>query len=416
MMRVFKIVLPVLILALGFGAFQLLASMREPPQRVSRSYAGPLVEAITAPLQQVQVVVEGQGTVRPDAQIDLVPQVSGIVVWKDADFKPGGTFAKGALLFRIDPRDYELTVQQAAVQVAQAHYQLDLAREEAAIAEQEWEKLHAADQAPTDLVLRKPQLRAAEASLQGAEARLAEAQLHLDRTKVYAPFVGRVRTARVDVGQHLNVGQAIAQIYSIEKAEIVVPVPDEDLGWFTLPLPIAVSAASTSNTGSVSDLSAEGRSHAFAFSREGASAEVSGTFAGRQHQWSGRLVRTEGELDPQSRMVRLVVEVEAPYGGIADGIPPLTVGMFVGVAIAGRTVDGVRVLPRAALRQGDRVWTVGRDGILSIRSVQVVRALEDEVLAYIDMAPEERIIVSQLSGVTDGMQVRLADGSLGGQP
>ena len=416
MMRVFKIVLPVLILALGFGAFQLLASMREPPQRVSRSYAGPLVEAITAPLQQVQVVVEGQGTVRPDAQIDLVPQVSGIVVWKDSDFKPGGTFAKGALLFRIDPRDYELTVQQAAVQVAQAHYQLDLAREEAAIAEQEWEKLHAADQAPTDLVLRKPQLRAAEASLQGAEARLAEAQLHLDRTKVYAPFAGRVRTARVDVGQHLNAGQAIAQIYSIEKAEIVVPVPDEDLGWFTLPLPIAVSAASTSNTGSVSDLSAEGRSRAFAFSREGASAEVSGTFAGRQHQWSGRLVRTEGELDPQSRMVRLVVEVEAPYGGIADGIPPLTVGMFVGVAIAGRTVDGVRVLPRAALRQGDRVWTVGRDGILSIRPVQVVRALEDEVLAYIDMAPEERIIVSQLSGVTDGMQVRLADGSLGGQP
>ena len=103
----------------------------------------------------------------------------------------------------------------------------------------------------------------------------------------------------------------------------------------------------------------------------------------------------------------------APYGGIADGIPPLTVGMFVEVAIAGRMVDGVRVLPRVALRQGDRVWTVGRDGVLSIRPVQVVRALEDEVLAYIDMPPEDRIIVSQLSGVTDGMQVRLADGKLG---
>ena len=415
MMRVFKIVLPVVILALGFGAFQLLASMREPPQRVSRSYAGPLVEVIAAPLQQVQVVVEGQGAVRPDAQIDLVPQVSGIVVWKDASFKPGGTFAKGALLFRIDPRDYELAVQQAAVQVAQVRYQLDLAREEAAIAEEEWERLHAKDQAPTDLVLRKPQLRAAEASLQGAEARLAEARLRLDRTQVYAPFAGRVRTARVDVGQHLNVGQAIAQIYSIEKAEIVVPVPDEDLGWFTLPLPIDIAAASTPNIGPVSGLDAEGNPRAFVFSREGASAVVSGAFAGRRHQWGGRVVRTEGELDPQSRMVRLVVEVEAPYGHIADGIPPLTVGMFVDVAIAGRTVDGVRVLPRVALRQGDRVWTVGRDGVLNIRQVQVVRALKDEVLAYIDMGTEEWIIVSQLSGVTDGMQVRLADG-LGGQP
>ena len=415
MMRVFKIVLPVLILALGFGAFQLLVSMREPPQRVSRSYVGPLVKATAVPLQQVQVVVEGQGTVRPDAQIDLVPQVAGIVVWKDADFKPGGTFAKGALLFRIDPRDYELAVQQAAAQVAQARYQLDLAREEAAIAEEEWQRLHA-EETPTDLVLRKPQLRAAEASLQGAEARLAEARLRLDRTKVYAPFAGRVRTARVDVGQHLNAGQAIAQIYSIEKAEIVVPVPDEDLGWFTLPLPIDIAASSTPNSGVVSNPNAEGRSRAFAFSREGASAVVSGAFAGRRHQWSGRVVRTEGELDPQSRMVRLVVEVEAPYGRIADGIPPLTVGMFVDVAIAGRTVDGVRVLPGVALRQGDRVWTVGRDSVLSIRPVQVVRTFQDEVLAYIDMAPQERVIVSQLSGVTDGMQVRLADDNAGGQP
>ena len=415
MMRVFKIVLPVLILALGFGAFQLLVSMREPPQRVSRSYVGPLVKATAVPLQQVQVVVEGQGTVRPDAQIDLVPQVAGIVVWKDADFKPGGTFAKGALLFRIDPRDYELAVQQAAAQVAQARYQLDLAREEAAIAEEEWQRLHA-EETPTDLVLRKPQLRAAEAGLQGAEARLAEARLRLDRTKVYAPFAGRVRTARVDVGQHLNAGQAIAQIYSIEKAEIVVPVPDEDLGWFTLPLPIDIAASSTPNSGVVSNPNAEGRSRAFAFSREGASAVVSGAFAGRRHQWSGRVVRTEGELDPQSRMVRLVVEVEAPYGRIADGIPPLTVGMFVDVAIAGRTVDGVRVLPGVALRQGDRVWTVGRDSVLSIRPVQVVRTLQDEVLAYIDMAPQERVIVSQLSGVTDGMQVRLADDNAGGQP
>ena len=411
MMRVFKMVLPVLILALGFGAFQLLASMREPPQRVSPAYMGPLVEAIAAPLQQVQVVVEGQGTVRPDAQIDLVPQVSGIVVWKDADFKPGGTFAKGALLFRLDPRDYELAVQQAVAQVAQTRYQLNLAREEAAIAAEEWERLHAGDQAPTDLVLRKPQLRAAEAALQGAEARLAEARLRLERTQVHAPFAGRVRTTRVDVGQHLNAGQAIAQIYSIEKAEIVVPVPDEDLGWFTLPLPIDIAPAST-----VAERSAEGHVRAFAFGREGASTVVSGAFAGRRHQWGGRVVRTEGELDPQSRMVRLVVEVEAPYGGIADGIPPLTVGMFVNVAIAGRTVDGVRVLPRAALRQGDRVWAVGRDGVLHIRPARVVRALEDEVLSYIDLAPEERVIVSQLSGVTDGMQVRLAGGTAGGQP
>lgn len=409
MKNILRVLLPILILAAGVGSFALMTSMREPPQRVDRPYLGPLVEAIAAPIQKVRVVVEGQGTVRPDAQIDLVPQVAGIVVWKDPEFEPGGAFAKGDLLFQIDPRDYELAAQQTEAQVAQARYQLDLAAEEAAIARQEWERIRTEGEEPTNLVLRKPQLRAAEANYQSAQARHAETQLRLERTKVYAPFDGRVRSARVDVGQHLNTGQSVAQLYSIEKAEIVVPVPDEDLGWFTLPMPIEIAANGTPQGDAVYDLNAEGGAQPYAFAREGASAVVNGSFAGRRHQWSGRVVRTEGELDPQSRMARLVIEVEAPYGGIAEGVPPLTVGMFVDVAIAGREVAGVRVLPRAALRQGDRVWIVGRDGILRVRQARVVRSMREKVLAYVDMTEQERVIVSQLSGVTDGMQVRLAD-------
>ena len=74
-----------------------------------------------------------------------------------------------------------------------------------------------------------------------------------------------------------------------------------------------------------------------------------------------------------------------------------------------KSSHSVRVLPRAALRQGDRVWIVGRDGILRVRQARVVRSMREKVLAYVDMKEQERVIVSQLSGVTDGMQVRLAD-------
>ena len=405
MTRAAKILLPIIILAIGLGAYQLLASMREPPQKADRSYLGPLVEAIAVPAQKVQITVEGQGTVHPDAQIDLVPQVSGVVIWKADDFEPGGSFAEGDLLFQIEPRDYQLAADQADAQVAQARYQLDLAREEAAIARQEWERIGEEGTEPTDLVLRKPQVRAAKAAFQGARARFAETQLRLERTRFHAPFNGRVRTARVDFGQHLNAGQTVAQLYSIEKAEIVVPVPDEDLGWFTLPLPVEVSAAGEER---ILNFNNEGGDRPYAYAREGASAAVYGSFAGRRHQWAGRVVRTEGELDPQSRMARLVVEVDEPYGGIADGIPPLTVGMFVDLEIAGRSVEGVRVLPRAALRSGDRVWIVDGDGLLRIRDAQVVRAMQERILAYVDMAPEDLIVTSQLNGVTDGMQVRLA--------
>jgi RND family efflux transporter MFP subunit len=399
-----KILLPLLILVAGAGGFALLRSLREPPQRVERPYQGPLVEVIAAPAGQVQVVVEGQGTVRPDAQIELVPQVSGVVVWKSPDFEGGGAFAKGELLFQIDPRDYELAAQQAQAQVAQARYRLDLAHEEAEVARQEWERLRGQAEEPSPLVLRQPQLRAAEADLQAAQARLEEARLRLERTRLRAPFDGRVRSTRVEVGQHVVAGQAVAQLYSIEKAEIAVPVPDEDLGFFALPLPVDVRASSPT----LYDGRGEQPEAPHLFAEQGAEALVSGSFAGRPYQWRGRVVRTEGELDPQSRMARLVVEVEDPYGGLVQGQPPLTVGMFVEVAIAGRRVDGVRVLPRAALRQGDRVWAVGRDGILRVCQAQVVRRMKEEVLARVELKDGEQIVVSHLSGVTDGMQVRLA--------
>ncbi len=407
-----KALLSLGILAVGVAAFLLLRSMHQPPQRLERPYHGPLVEAITAPPQRLQVVVEGQGTVRSDAQIDLVPQVSGVVVWKSPDFEPGGAFAKEDLLFQIDPRDYELAVDQAEAAVAQASYRLDLAREESAVARLEWERFHPEGEAPGALVLRLPQLKAAEADLQAARARLEEARLRLERTRLYAPFDGRLHSARAEIGQHLVAGQPAAQLYSIEKAEIVVPVPDEDLAWFELPLPLPVTVEQTPEENAQSvvyDSRSEQLRSSYVFSRQAAAAVVSGSFAGHRHQWTGRVVRTEGELDPQSRMTRLVVEVEAPYGGIGQGRPPLTVGMFVDVAIAGRRVDGVRVLPRSALHQGDRIWVVGADGgILHVRPAEVVRRMKEEVLVYVDMAADERVVVSQLRGVTDGMKVRLA--------
>ena len=165
MNKLFKALLPLLIIAAGVGSFLLLKSMQKAPERIERPKLGPLVEAIRAPAQKVQVIVDGQGTVRPDAQINLVPQVSGVVIWKSESFKPGGAFAKGETLFRIDPRDYQLAVRKAEAQVAQARYQRDLAQQESDASRQEWQRLRGDSKRPADLVLRLPQLRAAEANL-----------------------------------------------------------------------------------------------------------------------------------------------------------------------------------------------------------------------------------------------------------
>jgi multidrug efflux pump subunit AcrA (membrane-fusion protein) len=83
--------------------------------------------------------------------------------------------------------------------------------------------------------------------------------------------------------------------------------------------------------------------------------------------------------------------------------------MFVNVAIAGRYVEDVRVVPRSALRQNDIVWTVAADGLLQKRPAEVLRRMQDDVLARIDLRDGEHIITSQISGATNGMKVRITD-------
>lgn len=397
---------PVAIVLVGLGAFALLRSMGEPPARVERDFSGPLVEGIAAPARSVQVVVEGQGTVEPGAQVGLVPQVSGIAVWTSPDLEPGGSFRRGELLVRIDAEEYELAVARSEADVARAEYQLDVARGEAEVARREWELLHAGDEGagqPDPLVLRKPQVRAATADMKSARARLSEARLRLARTRLSAPFDGRVRSSTLDAGQFLAVGQPVAQLYSTERAEISVPVPDEEMAWLDLD-----GSAGGGDRSKATGAQVVGESGERGPRRGPAPlALISGSYAGRHHQWRGRAVRTQGEIDPRSRMVHVLVEVDEPYAARAEATAPLMVGMFVDVEIAGRQLQEVRAVPRVALRPGNRVWVAGRAGVLHIRPAEVVRAGRAEVLARFELAPDERVVISQINGVTDGMKVRL---------
>ena len=400
--------LPLGILILGFVVFRVLLSMSEAPARVDRAYSGPLVEALKFPAVSVRVTVEAQGTVRPSAQIDLVPQVSGVAVWKSDALEAGGFFSKGDLLVQIDPEEYELALQRSEAEVAQSQYRLAIAKEESEVARREWERLSTNGDAPLEaanpLVFRLPQLHAAEADLKAAMARLAEARLRLQRTRLKAPFDGRVRGSRIDAGQFVNTGQAVAQLYSIEKAEIVLPVPDEDLAWFEVP----TKTHSEGRSGLLGDTTSEVASVG-AVGDTGSDVIIAGWYAGEEHRWDGRLIRAEGELDPKSRMVHLVAEIDRPYDDSYSA--PLIVGMFVDVQILGREVDDVRRVPRRAVRPGNLVWVVDGDQILRVRPVQVAHTSKEEMLVRIDMEPGEKIVVSQLTGVTNGMKVRVAEES-----
>jgi hypothetical protein len=141
----------------------------------------------------------------------------------------------------------------------------------------------------------------------------------LERAEIVAPYAGRVRGKDVDVGQFVTVGASVATIYAVDLAEVRLPLPDEELAF--LDLPLSYRGSTNQPTPRVT---------------------LRATFAGETHEWEGRVVRTESEIDPVSRMVHVVAEVADPYApGPNPNRPPLAVGMYVEAEIEGRTVSDV---------------------------------------------------------------------------
>jgi multidrug efflux pump subunit AcrA (membrane-fusion protein) len=187
------------------------------------------------------------------------------------------------------------------------------------------------------------------------------------------------------VGQFVSRGSPIGRLYAVDYAEIRLPIPDEQLAFIDLPL-------ARRDDASLDDAPR---------------VRVRARFAGANHTWEGRIVRTEGEIDRRSRMVHAVARVEDPYGLGADGKrAPLAVGLFVEAEIQGHLARGATVLPRSALRDGNRVWVVDADDRLRFREVDVLRVYGSEVVIRDGLRQGERVCVSPLLTVVDGMQVR----------
>ncbi len=134
-----KVVLPVAIVVMGILIAIAFVKLRRPPRRKEHKTMPPLVKVQQLHTQDIQMVVRGYGTVSPKAQVDLVPEVSGKVVSINPAFKAGGFIPAGQQILQIDPRDYELAVQQARAAVADAQLRLTISMAEADLARRDWD-------------------------------------------------------------------------------------------------------------------------------------------------------------------------------------------------------------------------------------------------------------------------------------
>ena len=367
----------VAIIGIAF-AIMLAKSAKKPESQIPQPKL-PAVEVQVAEATRHTYRIQSQGTALPRTSIRLVSEVSGKVVSVAKSFDVGQIFAKGDVLLKIDSRDYELALAQARSQVAQAQLRLQMEVKEADVVRREWELLNQGE--PTGLQAREPQLASARAALEAALAAEEAAKRNLDRCEIRAPFDGMVARAGVRPGQFAALATPLGELFATDVAEVRLPLIASDLSFIDLPRPGAKVAL-------------------------GQAPKV--TLSGWGAEWVGRVVRSEGTVDPLNRMVYVVAQITDPYGLPNDTVAPLRSGMFVQASIEGRTQEGVVVLPRHALRGKNQVWIVSENK-LTFRTVKVAFADAKQVIVAAGIQQGEQVVVSLLAAVVDGMGVKVRE-------
>lgn len=377
-----------LILLGGIGGAYALVSLKPTPEAEAPPVRTPLVSTTPLTFHEGALPLFGEGLVTPRAQISLAAQVPGEITNVSSDFVSGGRVAKDQVLLEIDKRTLEAVLAQNEAERAGVAAELDFTQKQLTRTRRLSGQGFATDERLDSLLADQRRLRA---QLQGLDAAIIRAQIDLENASVTAPFDGRVQSETVDLGDYVQTGQSVGELYPVDAFEIVVALTESE-------------AALLPNIWRLKE------------SDEKPKATVRVTYAGATYAWAAEVERAEAGLDRDSRTVNVVVRVdnpEAPGTQVSDGgfgineAPPLLAGLYAQVEIKGLEGRNVLKIPRQALREGQTLWFHDREGRLQIEPVRVLSRDEDTLFVEAPaLSDEVQLITSSLTVVTDGMPVR----------
>lgn len=379
-----RLLIPVFILAIG----ALVAWRVSAPVDVPKPNPAPpqVLKTEVLELQRTDfpVLLDSQGSVRAHYTTTITPQVAGTLIKIHDSFEDGAFFEKDEVLAELDPADFQVAVSAAESRLARAEAVLIQEEARAKQARLNWEDL-GYDEEPSDLVLRIPQLKEATATVGSAKADLEQAMRNLERTKIRAPFAGRVQQRAVGLGQAVGGSTPLGEVFATDFAEIRLPLSPRQLDFITLPsrpgdpeVPVTLTDA-LGGAGST--------------------------------QWQARIVRTEGAIDESSRELFAIARIDDPFG-LASGKPPLRIGQPVRASIRGKVLEQVFVLPRNALRGVNRIYLVDRKSeapAIQRTLIEPVWSTADVLVIRDGLEAGQWLSITRLPYAPDGAPVEIVE-------
>ena len=366
--KIFRVLLPLLIFIFLIIISIIIISSAPKPEKKEEEIKAPLVTAFKVTLENKSLVMNSFGVLKPKHQTSLIAQVSGQVTKISPVFASGGKVKEGDFLAQIDPSDYQAALIEAQANLQRSRAALDEEEARGIVAKKEWQGATSA--LPPALGLRKPQLAREQANLRSAQASLARAERNLSRTKIVAPYNALINKRNIDLGQFISLGTNLGEVSSIDIGEVRLPLSSSDYSYLVNEKNNSVILTRDEN--------------------------------GSQQQWIAKIVRDEGVIDEQSRMIYLVAEIKNPY----QKVPQLKFGTFVKAAIESKSHDNVAVIPSHLYRDG-HVTLINDKREVHQQPVKVLK--RDKVYVYIadGLNNDDLILDTKVEHLYEGMKVRL---------
>jgi multidrug efflux system membrane fusion protein len=317
----------------------------------------------------IPIVLDALGTVVPMASVRVRPQVNGVLL--QVLFKEGQMVRKGELMATIDPRQYEMALQQASGQRMRDEAQLQAAQ----VTLQRYRTLLQQDSiARQDVDTQAALVKQLEATIVIDKANEGTARLNLGYTRIVAPIAGRVGLRAVDVGNVVSTSDAngVGLITAISPIDVEFAIPQDQA-------PMLQQLA-----GSLME--------AKAFDRTRQTVLDTGVF-----------VSLDNQVDTQTGTVR----AKARFNNAKLALFP---SQFVNLQLNVRVIKDAVVVPVSALRHGnagDYVFVLKEDRTVSQRPVTKGQATVDKVQIATGLQVGERVITEGADRLRDGSRVVL---------
>lgn len=381
-----RLPLPLIALTLGICVFMLLVATRPETKPVENrervwNVAG---KAVAYDIYEPRITAFGE--LRARREVQLRAQVSGEVVATEAGFENGALVAKGDVLLRIDPFNYETRLEEAKAQLKGAKALLterkaaaNLAREDMKRAQELFQKgtvsKKTLDDGKTDYTIKKARRDQQQSVVDRQNVAVKRAQRDLDHTRITAPFDGHVANINVRSGRVVGPNEPLAVLLDASAYEVAFNLSDAEYGRFL--------ARNSDVIGRV--------------------LEVQWTVGSQKTRLQAEIERVGAQISQSTRGVDVFARV------IGDIPSNLRGGAFVDIVLNAQPLPDVMVIPKDAVYQGDRIY-VAENGRMAERRLENPIDLGRHIAIREGLEVGEIVVLTRFNEAAPGVAIRLAEG------